>query len=214
MKNLILIGPPGAGKGTQSKVLCDKYGIVQIATGDILRANVKDNTDLGQKAKGFMDKGQLVPDKLVVEMVVGRLGDDDCKNGFILDGFPRNVGQAEALEGILKDHGKKIDVAIGIVVDSKEIVSRITGRRVCRGCGATYHVSFNPPAKECVCDSCGAELYQRDDDKVETIESRLEVYERETKPVIDYYSAKNLYRPVAGVGSMQSISDEIIKTIG
>ncbi|VAV83498.1 Adenylate kinase [hydrothermal vent metagenome] len=214
MKSLILIGPPGAGKGTQSKVLCDKYGIVQIATGDILRANVKDNTPLGVEAKGFMDSGQLVPDKLVVEMVVDRLGDDDCKNGFILDGFPRNVGQAEALDGVLEAKGKKIDAAIGIVVDNKELVERLTGRRVCRGCGASFHISYNPPAKEGVCDFCSGELYQRADDTVETIESRLEVYERETRPVIDFYAARGLYSPVEGVGTMEKITEEIVKAIG
>ncbi len=214
MKSLILIGPPGAGKGTQSKVLCERYGIVQIATGDILRANVKDNTPLGIEARSFMDSGKLVPDKLVVEMVVDRLGDDDCKNGFILDGFPRNVGQAEALDGVLEARGKKIDAAIGIVVDNKELVERLTGRRVCRGCGASFHVSYNPPAKEGVCDLCGGELYQRADDTVETIGSRLEVYERETRPVIDFYAARGLYSPVEGVGTMEKITEEIVKAIG
>ncbi|VAW36915.1 Adenylate kinase [hydrothermal vent metagenome] len=214
MKSLILIGPPGAGKGTQSKILCDKYGIVQIATGDILRASVKDNTPLGIKARVFMDKGQLVPDKLVVEMVVDRLGDDDCSSGFILDGFPRNIGQAEALEGVLKARGMKIDAAIGIVVENKELLKRLTGRRVCRGCGASFHVIFNLPAKEGLCDLCGGELYQRDDDKVETIESRLEVYERETRPVIDFYAERGLYTPVDGVGTMEKITEEIVKAIG
>jgi len=214
MKSLILIGPPGAGKGTQSKVLCDKYGIVQIATGDILRANVKGGTELGERARGFMDKGQLVPDELVVEMVVDRLAADDCENGFILDGFPRNVGQAEALEEILVKSGKNIDAAIGIEVDSEELVTRLTGRRVCRGCGATFHVTFNPSAKEGVCDGCGGELYQRADDKIETIRSRLEVYEKETRPVIDFYSGKSLYRPIEGVGTMKKITEEIIRAIG
>ncbi len=214
MKSLILIGPPGAGKGTQSKVLCEKYGIVQIATGDILRANVKENTALGIEAKGYMDKGQLVPDKLVVDMVVGRLGQDDCKQGFILDGFPRNVGQAEALEGVLNDCNRKIDAAIGIVVESKDLVDRLTGRRVCRGCGASFHVSYNPPKAEGVCDLCSGELYQRDDDTSSTIESRLEVYERETRPVIDFYIEKGLYSPVEGVGTMETITKEIVKAIG
>jgi adenylate kinase len=214
MKSLILIGPPGAGKGTQSQVLCKQYGIVQIATGDILRANVGKGTELGIEAKGYMDKGQLVPDKLVVDMVVARLGDDDCKNGFILDGFPRNLGQAEALEKILSDSGKKIDAAIGIEVETKELVRRLSGRRVCRGCGAAYHVIFNQPAKEDICDSCEGELYQRDDDKAETIEHRLEVYAKETSQVIGFYADKGLYRPVAGVGAMDKISEEIIKTIG
>jgi len=161
-----------------------------------------------------MDKGQLVPDKLVVEMVVDRLGDDDCSSGFILDGFPRNIGQAEALEGVLKARGMKIDAAIGIVVENKELLKRLTGRRVCRGCGASFHVIFNLPAKEGLCDLCGGELYQRDDDKVETIESRLEVYERETRPVIDFYAERGLYTPVDGVGTMEKITEEIVKAIG
>ena len=214
MKSLILIGPPGAGKGTQSKVLCDKYGIVQIATGDILRANVKNGTPLGIEAKGFMDSGKLVPDKLVVDMVASRLGEDDCATGFILDGFPRNVGQAKALDGVLAECGKKIDAAIGIVVDSKDLVDRLTGRRVCRGCGASFHISYNKPAIEGVCDLCKGELYQRADDTVETIESRLEVYENETRPVIDFYVDKGLYSPVEGVGTMENITQEIVKAIG
>jgi adenylate kinase len=214
MKSLILIGPPGAGKGTQSKALCAEYGIVQIATGDILRANVGKKTELGLEAKGYMDKGQLVPDALVVNMVVARLADDDCKDGFILDGFPRNLGQAETLENILIDGGRKIDAAIGIEVETQELVRRLSGRRVCRECGEAYHIIFNKPAVENICDSCDGELYQRDDDKPKTIEHRLEVYAKETRQVIGFYAKKGLYKPVKGVGAMEKISEEIIKAIG
>ncbi len=214
MPNIILLGAPGAGKGTQSKNLIAQYGIPQISTGDILRANVRNKTELGVKAKDFMDKGALVPNELVVEMVAGRLEDEDCNKGFILDGFPRNIAQADELKVTLDKLGKDIDATIGIEVDKKELVRRLSGRRVCRGCGEAFHVIFNPPVNIDVCDSCGGELYQRDDDKEETIEKRLEVYDEETHPLIEYYKDKGLYRAVAGIGSVDSITEAIVKALG
>lgn len=211
--NIILMGAPGAGKGTQSKVICDKFGIPQISTGDILRANVKDKTPLGQKAKGFMDKGALVPDELVVEMVAGRLGQPDCAGGFVLDGFPRNVKQAEALDLTLEKLGKLIDFAIGIEVPKRELVRRLGGRRVCRKCAATYHIIFNQPVNIGACDKCGSELYQRDDDKEDTIEARLKVYEDETMPVVEHYKKKGSFKTVNGVGSMDDITQAIVGAI-
>ncbi len=211
--NIILMGAPGAGKGTQSKVICDKFGIPQISTGDILRANVKDKTPLGQKAKGFMDKGALVPDELVVEMAAGRLGQADCAGGFVLDGFPRNVKQAEALDSTLEKLGKIIDFAIGIEVPKRELVRRLGGRRVCRKCAATYHTIFNQPANMDACDKCGSELYQRDDDKEDTIEARLKVYEDETMPVVEHYKKKGSFKTVNGVGSMDEITQAIVGAI-
>ena len=214
MSGIILLGAPGAGKGTQSKALEKILEIPQISTGDILRANVKNNTELGLKAKDYMDRGALVPDELVVEMVVARLNANDCSEGFILDGFPRNVKQAGALEETLLELGKKLDVVIGIEVQTDELVRRLSGRRVCRGCGAVFHIIFNPPSNEGVCDGCGGELCQRDDDREETIKARLKVYDEETHPLIDYYNEKELYKAVRGVGTVEEISDLILKTIG
>ncbi|MFZ3073258.1 MAG: adenylate kinase [Thermodesulfobacteriota bacterium] len=211
--NIILIGAPGAGKGTQSKVICEKFGIPQISTGDILRASVRDKTLLGAKAKDFMDKGALAPDELVVEMVAGRLNGEDCARGFVLDGFPRNVKQAEALDLTLEKLGKGIDSAIGIEVEKRELVRRLGGRRVCRKCAATYHVIFNPPVKIGACDKCGGELYQRDDDKENTIEARLKVYEAETMPVIEHYRKKGFFRAINGAGSVDEITQAIVGAI-
>lgn len=171
--NIIMLGPPGAGKGTQAKMLVEKFGIPQISTGDMLRAAVAEGTELGKKAKEYMDKGQLVPDEVVIGIVEERLKKSDCEKGFILDGFPRTVPQAEALDKILEKMGKKIDYVINIVVPDVEILKRLTGRRTCKQCGAMYHVIYNPPKQEGVCDKCGGELYQRDDDKEETIKNRL-----------------------------------------
>lgn len=209
MVNIVLFGAPGAGKGTQGKSLSDRYRIPQISTGDILRANVKNKTALGLKAKEFMDKGALVPDDVVVDMVVDRLKHEDCTGGFILDGFPRNIRQADALEDTLRASGKKIDHVIGIEVDRKELVRRLSGRRVCRKCGASYHVIFSPPVNIGMCDQCGSEIYQRDDDKEETIEARLKVYEQETHPLIEYYTKKNLYRAIDGIGGVDHITENI-----
>lgn len=211
--NLILLGAPGAGKGTQGKTLSESYSIPQISTGDILRANVRNKTPLGLKAREYMDKGALVPDDVVVNMVVDRIRQDDCANGFILDGFPRNLNQASVLETTLKGMGKKIDLAIGIDVEKKELVRRLSGRRVCRKCGASYHVIFNPPVNIGMCDKCGSEIYQRDDDKEETIEARLNVYEQETMPLIEFYSAKGLYRSIDGIGPVDKITKAITDAI-
>lgn len=211
--NLILLGAPGAGKGTQGKNLSEKFRIPQISTGDILRANVRSKTSLGLKAKEYMDKGALVPDDIVVGMVSDRITQEDCTKGFILDGFPRNINQAEVLKDTLAGMGKKIDHVIGIDVERKELVRRLSGRRVCRKCGASYHVIFNPPVNIGICDSCGSEIYQRDDDKEDTIEARLKVYEQETFPLIEYYTKKDLYRSVNGIGTVDQITKTIVDII-
>ena len=211
--NIILLGAPGAGKGTQGLSLAEKFRIPQISTGDILRANVRSRTQLGLKAKEFMDKGALVPDDIVVNMLVDRINADDAKAGCILDGFPRNINQAEVLEKTLASMGKSISTVIGIEVDRKELVRRLSGRRVCRQCGASYHVIFNPPLNIGRCDKCGSEIYQRDDDKEDTIEARLKVYESETFPLVDYYSRKGLYRAIDGKGSVDQITLTIVGAI-
>jgi adenylate kinase len=213
MANLILLGAPGAGKGTQGKNLAEHFGIPQISTGDILRANVRDKTQLGVKAREYMDRGALVPDEVVVKMVEDRLSHNDCSHGFILDGFPRNIPQAEALEATLAALGKSIEHVIGIEVENKELVRRLSGRRICKKCGASYHVIFNPPVNIGICDKCGSEIYQRDDDKEETIEARLKVYESETFPLIEYYNDKGLFRPVSGIGVVDQITSVIIEII-
>lgn len=210
--NLILLGGPGAGKGTQAKKLIDKYQIPQISTGDILRAAVKEGTPLGKKAKEYMDAGKLVPDEVVIGIVEERLKQPDCKKGFILDGFPRTVAQAEALDQALKKMGTALDHVISIEVDEEELVTRLTGRRTCKNpnCGMMYHIKFNPPKKEGVCDKCGSELYQRDDDNETTVRSRLATYNQATKPLIDYYRNKGLLRPIQGVGSIDDIFNKIV----
>ncbi len=213
--NLILLGGPGAGKGTQAKKLIDKYQIPQISTGDILRAAVKEGTPLGRKAKEYMDAGKLVPDEVVIGIVEDRLKQPDCKKGFILDGFPRTVPQAEALDEVLKKMGSQIDHVISIDVDEEELVTRLTGRRTCKNaaCGMMYHIKFNPPKKEGVCDKCGSELYQRDDDNETTVRSRLATYNQATKPLIDYYTTKGLVRPIKGVGSIDEIFQQICSIV-
>lgn len=211
--NIILLGAPGAGKGTQGNILSEKFRIPQISTGDILRANVRSKTQLGLKAKEYMDKGALVPDDIVVGMVVDRINEEDAKAGFILDGFPRNINQAEVLEKTLSSMEKSIGSVIGIEVGRKELVRRLSGRRVCRKCGASYHTIFNPPVNIGMCDKCGSEIYQRDDDKEETIEARLKVYEQETFPLVEYYSKKGLYRAVDGKGSVDQITMTIVGAI-
>ncbi|MCK4739847.1 MAG: adenylate kinase [Deltaproteobacteria bacterium] len=213
MPRLIMLGAPGAGKGTQSIILMEKYKIPQISTGDILRKHVKEKTELGLTAKTFMDSGGLVPDELVIKMVSERLGESDCTQGFILDGFPRKISQAEALEKTLEAQGKKIDFVLGIEVERQELVKRLSGRRVCRGCSATYHTIFNKPSKEGICDTCDGELYQRDDDKEATIEERLKVYELETLPLEKYYKDRELYSSIKGVGSLEEITAEIVSAI-
>ena len=214
--NIILLGGPGAGKGTQAKKLIDKYQIPQISTGDILRAAVKEGTEMGKKAKEFMDAGQLVPDEVVIGIIQDRLKEPDCQKGFILDGFPRTVPQAEALEKVLSDMSKKIDHVVSIDVDEEELVTRLTGRRTCKDevCGQMYHVKFTPPKKEGVCDKCGGELYQRDDDNETTVRSRLATYNQATKPLIDHYKAKGLIRPIPGVGGIDDIFTKICGILG
>jgi len=211
--NLIMLGPPGAGKGTQAKMLVEKFGIPQISTGDMLREAVKQGTELGKKAKEYMDKGVLVPDDIVIGIVKERLSQPDCEKGFILDGFPRTILQAEALDEALTELGKKIEYAINIDVPEDELIKRLSGRRTCRKCGAMYHVIFNPPKEEGKCDKCGGELYQRDDDKEETIKKRLEVYKSQTQPLIDYYQKKGNLVNVSGTGSIQEIFEEVVRII-
>ena len=215
MHNLLLMGPPGAGKGTQGVRVSEKYSIPLISTGDILRANVKDGTNLGKEAAGFMERGELVPDTLVLEMVASRLGEDDCAKGFILDGFPRNIAQAEALSETLATLGKSIDLAVGIEVATEELVRRLCGRRVCsnKECGRGYHIEFAPPAKDGICDECGGELYHRVDDTEDTIKARLKVYDELTLPLVEYYSAKKVFASIDGIGSFDTISGAIISAI-
>ena len=213
MTNLILLGPPGVGKGTQAKLLIEKFGIPQISTGDILRAAVKDLTPMGIKAKGFMDSGALVPDAVVIGIVEERLAQDDCLKGFILDGFPRTVPQADALAQVLTGLGRSIDHVISLSVDKGELLKRLTGRRACAKCGAGYHVEYAPSKVEGVCDACGGELFQREDDKEETILRRLAVYEEQTAPLIAYYQAAGLLRSVDGLGTVEGIQAEIVTRI-
>ena len=190
---VIMLGAPGAGKGTQAKKLAAAYSIPHISTGDIFRANIKEGTELGKKAKAYMDAGQLVPDELVCDLVVDRIQQDDCKNGYLLDGFPRTIPQAEALDAAVEKLGEKIDYAVNIDVPDDNIINRMSGRRACVGCGATYHIVFNPPKVEDVCDVCGKSLILRDDDKPETVKTRLDVYHAQTQPLIDYYAGRAVH---------------------
>jgi adenylate kinase len=212
--NLILLGPPGSGKGTQAQKIAEQYHIPQISTGDILRGAVKERTPLGVEAQGYMDRGKLVPDEVVVGIVRERLMAPDCKKGFILDGFPRTLPQAEALDATLGEMKREIDHVISIEVDNEELLRRLTGRRTCRNCATMYHVIFNPPAKEGICNVCGGELYQRDDDQEATIRARLQVYEDQTAPLIAYYNKKGLLRPIKGVGTIEEIFQNIVKVVG
>jgi len=211
--NLILLGPPGAGKGTQAQRMVERVHLPQISTGDILRAAVKGSTPLGTKAKGFMDQGQLVPDEIVIGIVEERLKEEDCHPGFILDGFPRTIPQAEALQPILAKIRKTIDHVINIEVESEELIRRLTGRRTCKNCGAMFHVHFQPPKTEGICDRCGGTLYQRGDDKEETIRTRLKEYEKQTAPLIEYYRDKKTLRSIQGVGGPDQIFDQIIRLL-
>lgn len=213
MTNLILLGPPGVGKGTQAKLLIERFGIPQISTGDILRAAVKELTPMGVKAKGYMDSGALVPDEVVIGIVEERLAQDDCSAGFILDGFPRTVAQADALGQVLSGMGRCIDHVITLSVDKGELLKRLTGRRACAGCGAVFHVEFAPPAVEGRCDACGGELFQREDDKEETILRRLAVYDEQTAPLIAYYEECGLLRSVNGLGTVEGIQADIVSRI-
>jgi len=211
--NLILLGPPGAGKGTQAQMIVERYHIPQISTGDILRAAVKGKSPLGAKAKEFMDRGKLVPDELVIGIIEERLTASDCRPGFILDGFPRTIAQAEALQPILAKMGKSINHVINIEVDEEELVRRLTGRRTCKNCGAMFHLIFYPAKKEGMCDRCGGLLYQRDDDKEETIRTRLKEYQRQTAPLIQYYQGKKKLRSISGVGEQNQIFERILDYI-
>jgi adenylate kinase len=211
--NLILLGPPGAGKGTQAQRMVERYHIPQISTGDILRAAVKDKTPLGAKAKSYMDQGQLVPDALVIGIIEERLKAADCNPGFILDGFPRTIAQAEALQPILTKMGKSIDHVINIEVDPEELIRRLTGRRTCKNCGAMFHILFQPPKREGICDRCGGTLYQREDDKEETIRTRLNEYQKQTAPLIQYYRHKKMLRSIQGVGGQDQIFEQIVRLL-
>lgn len=213
-RNLILLGPPGAGKGTQAKQLVDHYGIPQISTGDILRAAVKAGTELGKTAKKHMEAGELVPDSVVIGIIQERLKEKDTKKGYILDGFPRTVPQAEALDKILKQLGSQVDHVISIEVPDKDLVGRLTGRWTCRNCGAMYHEKNKPPKKKGVCDSCGGELYQRADDKEETIKERLRAFHEQTSPLIKYYQKQKLVRPIDGTGGIEDIFGRVKGVVG
>ena len=209
-----MLGAPGAGKGTQAKMIAAKYQIPHISTGDIFRANIKNGTELGKKAKSYMDQGLLVPDELTVDLVIDRLAQDDCKNGYILDGFPRTIPQAEALDAALAKLGEKMDYAIDVDVPDENIVSRMSGRRACTGCGATYHIVYNPSKKGECCEVCGEKLILRDDDKPETVQKRLNVYHEQTQPLIDYYTKQSILRTVDGTQDMNDVFAEIVKILG
>lgn len=211
---IIMLGAPGAGKGTQAKRIADRFDIPHISTGDIFRANIKNGTELGRKAKSYMDGGSLVPDSLTLEPVMDRIAKDDCKNGYVFDGFPRTIPQAEALENALNAIGQKIDFAIDIEVPDENIVNRMGGRRACLQCGATYHTVFAAPAKEGVCDHCGTELTLRDDDKPETVLKRLGVYHQQTQPLIDFYRNKGCLAQVDGTKDVEEVFREILDLIG
>lgn len=211
---IIMLGAPGAGKGTQAKMIAEKCGIPHISTGDIFRANIKNGTELGAKAKEYMDKGLLVPDELVCDLVVDRIQQADCEKGYILDGFPRTIPQAEALENALNAIEQKLDYAIDIDVPDENIINRMSGRRACVGCGATYHVLFNPTKVEGKCDVCGESLILRDDDKPETVKKRLDVYHTQTQPLIDFYTERKVLVEVDGTQSMEKVFEDIMKILG
>ena len=211
---IIMLGAPGAGKGTQAKKIAAQYSIPHISTGDIFRANIKNNTELGQKAKTYMDKGELVPDSLVVDLIMDRFKEADCANGYVLDGFPRTIPQAEALDNALKANGEKVDFAINVEVPDENIINRMSGRRACVGCGATYHIKYNPTKVEGVCDACGEKLILRDDDKPETVKNRLSVYHEQTQPLIEYYSVKGVLKEVDGTQPMDDVFAAIVKILG
>lgn len=211
---IIMLGAPGAGKGTQAKMIAAKYGIPHISTGDIFRANIKNGTELGAKAKEYMDKGLLVPDELVVDLVIDRFKEPDCENGYVLDGFPRTIPQAEALDKALTAIGESVDYAINVEVPDENIINRMGGRRACVGCGATYHIVYSPTKVEGKCDTCGADLIIRDDDKPETVKNRLSVYHEQTQPLIDYYTNKGIARDVDGTVDMKDVFDAIVGILG
>lgn len=211
---IIMLGAPGAGKGTQAKRIAEKYGIPHISTGDIFRANIKGGTELGMKAKAFMDQGQLVPDEITIGMLLDRIHESDCANGYVLDGFPRTIPQAESLTKALAEMGEAIDYAINVDVPDSAIVSRMGGRRACVNCGATYHVEFNAPKQEGVCDVCGEKLILREDDKPETVQNRLTVYHEQTQPLIDYYQKAGVLAEVDGTQDMDQVFTDIVSVLG
>ncbi len=211
---IVMLGAPGAGKGTQAKKIAEKYGIPHISTGDIFRANIKENTELGKKAKTYMDQGLLVPDELVVDLVVDRLSQDDAKKGYVLDGFPRTIPQAKALDEALAKIGEKLDYAINVDVPDENIVRRMSGRRACVACGGTYHIKYNPTKVEGVCDACGGELVLRDDDQPETVKKRLDVYHEQTQPLIDYYKKSGVLNDVDGTVDLDDVFAAIVTILG
>ena len=211
---IIMLGAPGAGNGTQAKMIADKYGVPHISTGDIFRANIKNGTELGMEAKKYMDQGLLVPDELTVRILLDRVAQDDCKNGYVLDGFPRTIPQAEVLDSELTKLGDHIDYAINVDVPDENIVKRMSGRRACLTCGATYHIEHVPPKKEGICDVCGSELVLRDDDKPETVKNRLNVYHEQTQPLIDFYTEKGVLKTVDGTVPMEEVFAAITAILG
>ena len=211
---IIMLGAPGAGKGTKAKKIADRYQIPHISTGDIFRANIKEGTELGKKAKSYMDQGLLVPDELTLELIMDRFQNPDCANGYVLDGFPRTIPQAEALTAALEKNGDSIDYAINVEVPDENIITRMSGRRACLACGATYHVVYAPTKEEGVCDRCGEKLVLRDDDKPETVKKRLDVYHSQTQPLIDYYTKQGKLAEVDGTQSVDAVFDAIVKILG
>ncbi len=211
---IIMLGAPGAGKGTQAEMIADKYGLPHVSTGDIFRANIKNGTELGKEAKKYMDQGLLVPDELTVRILLDRVAKEDCKDGYVLDGYPRTIPQAEVLDEALAKLGDKIDCAIDVDVPDDVIIKRMSGRRACPSCGATYHIENIPPKKEGICDKCGEALILRDDDKGETVKKRLDVYHEQTQPLIDFYTAKGILKSVDGTQGMQKVFDDIIEILG
>lgn len=211
---IIMLGAPGAGKGTQAKKIADKYQIPHISTGDIFRANIKEGTELGKKAKSYMDQGQLVPDELTLELIMERFQNPDCKNGYVLDGFPRTIPQAEALTEALAKKGETIDYAINVEVPDENIINRMGGRRACLACGSTYHIVYAPTKVEDICDRCGEKLVLRDDDKPETVKNRLNVYHNQTQPLIEYYTKQGKLAEVDGTQSMEDVFNAIVKILG
>ena len=211
--HILLMGPPGAGKGTQAAELVKAFQIPHISTGDMFRAAIKEGTEMGKLAKSYIDKGQLVPDEVTIGIVRDRLAQDDCKKGFILDGFPRTVEQADALTGILQELGLSLTRVLNINVPAADLIERAVGRRICKKCGATYHTKFNPPKQEGICDACGSELFQRADDNAETMQNRLSVYEASTKPLIDYYEKAGLYTEIDGRQAIDKVTADLIKVL-
>lgn len=211
---IIMLGAPGAGKGTQAKMIAEKYAIPHISTGDIFRANIKNGTELGKEAKKYMDQGKLVPDELTVKILLDRVAQPDCANGYVLDGFPRTIPQAEVLDKALRELGDKIDYAINVDVPDENIVNRMGGRRACVGCGATYHIKYNAPKVDNTCDTCGSDLIIRDDDKPETVRNRLSVYHEQTQPLIDFYEKQGVLKTVDGTVDMKDVFAAIVDILG